>query len=54
MTSASNVTGAIVLLRKYIKRSVISATAAMDAKIRNQMGQPAASIIVNTQTPRTK
>jgi len=36
-------------LRKNISRSAISATAVMDAIIKNQMGQPAASTIVNTQ-----
>jgi hypothetical protein len=38
---------AIVLLRRVSRRSAISATAVMDAMIKNQMGQPAAATIVS-------
>ena len=36
-------------LRKNIKRSMIKPTAMMDARIKNQIGQPAASTIANTR-----
>ncbi len=37
------------LLRKNIMRSMIKPTAMMDARIKNQIGQPAASTIANTR-----
>jgi hypothetical protein len=39
--------GAILLLRKNNRRSAMSPTATIDAKIKNQIGQPAASTSAN-------
>ena len=41
--------GEIRLLRKNTMRSMIKPTAMMDARIKNQIGQPAASTIANTR-----
>src|SRR5450759_3064454 len=49
MTSSSRAGGAMRWLRKNIERSMIKPSAMMDARIKNQIGQPAASTIAYTR-----
>jgi len=49
MTSSSKAGGETRFARKEIERSMIKPTAMMDATIKNQIGQPAASTIANTR-----